>query len=134
MCFCTAVTEPHVHVEEPRVGNPSKAKSRQLGLGLRVTAKPEQIVDAVAAHYGLSRAELREANRSHERAEARQVAMYALARLDPNLRLEAIAALVGRRDHSTVIRGIRRIERTLAKDGDEAEAIRRLVTDLGVNL
>ena len=66
----------------------------------------EQIAEAL---YTDMRA-LRSRSRTQHVAEARQIAMYVLRRARPELSLVAIGSLLGRRDHTTVIYGIQRVE------------------------
>ncbi len=66
------------------------------------------ILAVVARHYGVGLDELRSPSRVADLAYARHVSMY-LLRTDLGLTLAAIAAMLGRKDHTTVIHGVARI-------------------------
>lgn len=66
-------------------------------------------------YLGVSLDELRSKRRQKGLVEARQVAMYLLHQ-NSQENLSNIGRLLGQRDHSTVIHGIRSIERTLPSD------------------
>ena len=73
------------------------------------------IKQAVAAHYGFSERDLEGPWQSARLVRARQVAIY-LAREITMQSLPQIARTFGNRDHSTVMRGIARIEAALSED------------------
>lgn len=81
----------------------------------RTLCSPEQVVALVAAHYGLTVAEITGRRRTAEIALARQVAMY-LLREEHGLTLPAVGAQVGGRDHTTVRHGVTRIAEQQAED------------------
>ena len=74
----------------------------------RTLCTPEQVIELVAAHYGLTAADITGRRRTAEIAHARQVAMY-LLREEHALTLPNIGILVGGRDHTTVRHGVGRI-------------------------
>lgn len=69
----------------------------------------DTIIDVVASHYELSVDQLRSSNRSNNIAYPRQVAMYLCKQLTP-ASLKEIAAKLGKKDHTTILHGIKRIE------------------------
>lgn len=73
------------------------------------------VLDAVAAYYGLWRAELGGRSRARRVSDPRQVAMYLLVRA--GYTYTAIGGLLGR-DHTTVIHGQRATARRLVYDKD----------------
>ena len=79
----------------------------------------------VARCYGLSVAELKSESRIQEIAWARQVAMYVL-RKRLELPFEAIGKLLGGRDHSTILYGVRRVHIEVQRNA----SIRQEVTAL----
>ncbi len=89
---------------------------------------PDKILKAVAGHFGLSLDELRSKRRQKALVEARQVAMY-LLHLDSQENLSNIGRLLGNRDHSTVIHGIRMIQQSLPTD-EELQKHIATITDL----
>jgi chromosomal replication initiator protein len=86
---------------------------------------PGRIIDAVCAHYQLSRAEIASVRRTARVAEPRQLAMY-LCRQHTDLPLNQIGAELGGRDHSTVVHALAAVERRLAKDITLRQAVSTL--------
>jgi len=78
-----------------------------------------QILDAVAAHFGLSKQDLVSKKRSRSVAFPRQVGMY-LARCLTKLSLDEIGKQFGGRDHTTVLYACEKMEKR--KDEDNALA------------
>ena len=76
---------------------------------------PQAILKAVPAYFGLAPGALASKTRARPIAEARHVAMY-LLREDAQLALKEIGHLLGGRDHSTVIHGLRKVAAALASD------------------
>jgi chromosomal replication initiator protein len=68
-----------------------------------------RVMDAVAADFGVSRMDLVGFRRASSVNLPRQAAML-LARRLTNHSLPAIGRAIGRRDHTTVLHGIRRME------------------------
>jgi len=79
----------------------------------RLTA--EQIVSAVVRHYRIDLDDLTGRGRRKEIVLPRQVAMY-LLREETEASLLEIGAELGNRDHTTVMHGIKQIERQMATD------------------
>jgi chromosomal replication initiator protein len=72
---------------------------------------PEQIIDAVADFYGLPPRHLAGQARDRHLVRARHVAMY-LLRTDGARPLTEIGKMLGKRDHTTVMHGTEKIERS----------------------
>ena len=72
----------------------------------------DSIIDVVASHYELSIDQICSANRSSNVAYPRQIAMYLCKQLTP-ASLKEIAAKLGKKDHSTILHGIKKIEEYL---------------------
>ncbi|MEX1249023.1 MAG: chromosomal replication initiator protein DnaA [Anaerolineales bacterium] len=87
--------------------------------------EPEQLAEAVGQAFGISRERLLSRDRSAEVALARQVAMY-LLREEAQLSLPRIGALLGGRDHTTVMHGCHKVGELLERD----ETLRRQVSGL----
>ncbi len=85
----------------------------------------EEIQQAVAGAFGISRAELVGSTRAAAPLRARQVAML-LTRESTDLSLPQIGRLYGGRDHSTVLNSLRRVEAALAEDGELAARVGKL--------
>ena len=73
---------------------------------------PKQIVDKVAKYYQLSTKEMCGKSRVANIKTARQVAMFIISK-ELNLSTNKIAAEVGVKDHTTVMHGIKKIEKDL---------------------
>lgn len=80
---------------------------------MRHTGK--SVAEFVADFYGLTMEDLCGEIRTRDIARPRQVAMFLMRELCPHLSLPAIGRLLGGRDHTTVLWGVRRIE-ALQKD------------------
>ena len=76
---------------------------------------PQLIVEVVAEHYQISMDQMTGKNRSNAMAKPRQIAMY-LCKQMTDYPLDAIGALLGGRDHSTIIHGANKIADEIAKD------------------
>ena len=70
------------------------------------------IVDIVCEHFNISLADIKSRKKSQEIAYPRQIAMY-LCKKHTDKSLKAIAAVLGKRDHSTIIHGYQKIENDL---------------------
>jgi chromosomal replication initiator protein len=76
---------------------------------------PQAVLDAVAHYFDLTPETLPGKSRAKEIAEARHIAMY-LLREDAHQRVTDVARLLGGRDHSTIIYGLRKIDQALTLD------------------
>jgi len=85
-----------------------------------VDLSPEQIVAAVASHYGLSEKELVGRSRRRTISRPRQLAMF-LIREELGTSLPQIGELLGGRDHTTIMHGCEKIGTEIETD----EALRR---------
>ncbi len=81
----------------------------------RATLTTTEVLEAVAAHYGMPEKDLLGRLRKREIVLPRQVAMY-LMRETTAGSLVDIGNALGGRDHTTVLHGIEKIERELATD------------------
>ena len=75
-------------------------------------ATPRQIVEKVAKYYQLTTKEMCSKSRVSHIKTARQVAMFILSK-ELSLSTNKIAAEVGVKDHTTVMHGIKKIEKDL---------------------
>ncbi len=78
---------------------------------------PQLVIEIVAEHFNISTAQMISKNRSSEIARPRQIAMYLCKNMTP-APLETIGALLGGRDHSTIIHGIKKITEEYEKNED----------------
>ena len=83
----------------------------------------EDVFKAVAAHYGLKVADLKSARKSRDISRPRQVAMF-LARRLTSLSFPDIGKALGGKDHSTVVKGVQRVESLMAQDPELTDTVR----------
>jgi chromosomal replication initiator protein len=88
-----------------------------------------QVQEAVAARLDLSIDVLLSPTRTARVSRARQLAMY-LTRELTDLSLPAIAEAFNRRDHTTVMHAIRRVERTALEDASVSRTLEELTSEL----
>jgi chromosomal replication initiator protein len=88
-----------------------------------------QVQEAVAARLELSVDDLLSPSRTAPIARARQLAMY-LTRELTDLSLPAIAGAFNRRDHTTVLHAIRRVERSALEDATVSRTLEELTSQL----
>ena len=81
---------------------------------------PQLIIEVVSEHFQISLDQMISKNRSNE--IARQIAMY-LCKTMTDIPLDSIGSLLGGRDHSTIIHGIKKI----ADEYDSNEQTRNLI-------
>ncbi|GFO83700.1 chromosomal replication initiator protein DnaA [Anaerostipes butyraticus] len=78
---------------------------------------PELILKTVAEHYNIQTSDIISKKRSHDIAYPRQICMYLCKKLT-DTSLVKIGEVIGKRDHSTVIHGVEKIEKDLKKDSN----------------
>jgi chromosomal replication initiator protein len=91
---------------------------------------PAAVQRAVAERLGVSVDALLSPGRAAPLARARQIAMY-LTRELTDLSLPAIAGAFNRRDHTTVMHAIRKVERRALEDAALSRTLEQLRADLG---
>lgn len=87
----------------------------------------DEIARAVAAHHGMTRADLISQCRSVSIVRARQIAMYLAKALTPHS-LPEIGRRFGNRDHTTVLHALRRIESLMAADAEFKARVDRIAS------
>ncbi|HEY1238801.1 MAG TPA: chromosomal replication initiator protein DnaA [Solirubrobacterales bacterium] len=88
-----------------------------------------QVQEAVAARLDLSVDDLLSPRRTAHLARARQLAMY-LTRELTDLSLPAIARAFNRRDHTTVLHAIKRVQRSALEDASLSRTLEELTSEL----
>lgn len=83
---------------------------------------PQLIIDTVAEHFGISPADISSNKRNSEIVVPRQIVMY-LCRNLIDIPLKSIGSYIGKRDHSTVIHGIKKIEEEI----DNSDTMRNTI-------
>lgn len=69
---------------------------------------PQLIIEVVSEHFQISLDQMISKNRSNAIARPRQIAMY-LCKTMTDIPLDSIGALLGGRDHSTIIHGVQKV-------------------------
>ncbi len=100
--------------------------------GRQVNISPMQVVETVAAYYGITVKEMISAARNKELVVPRQVAMY-LLRQETDASLPEIGSLLGGRDHTTVLHGVERVKERLDTDDQLRRDLMHLRERLYVN-
>jgi chromosomal replication initiator protein len=75
----------------------------------------DEVINAVLSQFAVGRRDLTGRSRTKDIVLPRQIAMY-LLRAETDASLLEIGSELGGRDHTTVLHGIRQIERSLASD------------------
>jgi len=75
---------------------------------------PHKIIDTVAGHYDIKASQLLGKSRKKQVVEPRQVLMFIL-RQELGLPFEEIGALIGGRDHTTIMYGVEKVQDLLPK-------------------
>ncbi len=89
------------------------------------TATPSDYINTVCRHLGISYADIVGPKRNHELTYGRHLAMY-LLRKEAALSFAAIAHLLGKKDHSTVVHACSQITKELAQSPElraDADAV-----------
>ena len=93
----------------------------------------QQVLEAVAAHYGMPVNSLTGTLRTREVSRARQVSMYIL-REEFHFALKSIASTLGRSNHTTVIHGVSKIKSQLDTDSSLQQDVSGILGSLGLQL
>lgn len=93
----------------------------------RLTTK--QIVDKTAKHFNVTPEEIFSSRREKTISQPRQIAMY-LLRNELHLSFPAIAKAVGRKDHTTAIHSVSKIEDDIMKNTSMRHAVQELKEQL----
>ena len=86
----------------------------------------ELIIDMVSEHYDISQADIVSSKKSKNIAYPRQICMY-LCRNLTEYSLEDIGKAIGKRDHTTILYGIQKIEKDLKEDRSLQNTIEVLI-------
>lgn len=91
-----------------------------------VVKRPRRALDValyITEANGLTFADLCGDSRLRRIARPRQIAMYAIRELCPHMSLPAIARMLGGRDHTTVLHGVRKITALIETNPEIADAV-----------
>jgi chromosomal replication initiation ATPase DnaA len=101
----------HAPLHMRKLSGPAAATPASVGARGAVAA----IIGAVSAHHGIAVDDIVARGRAATIVEARQIAIY-LARQLTTRSLAEIARCFGRRDHTTILHAVRKIERRRQRD------------------
>lgn len=88
---------------------------------MRILAR--DVATFVAAKHGLTFDGLTSPRKVRHIVRPRQIAMYTIRRLCPHMSYPAIGRLLGKKDHTTVIHGIRKVASLMTFDNEVACAV-----------
>lgn len=83
---------------------------------MRVAAR--EVIAATVMHFGLPKEAMTNSARYRSVARPRQIAMYLIREMCPHMSYPGIGRLMGGRDHTTVLHGVRKITELLKSDPD----------------
>jgi chromosomal replication initiator protein len=97
----------------------------------KVVAKvtPADVIKTVCSYYNVKQAHIKSSTRASSVALPRQVIMY-LLRNELKLKLEEVAYLLKRKDHTTIMHGVEKVTRSMMKDPVFKQDIDRIVQSL----
>ncbi len=84
---------------------------------------PQRIIEVVSDHFNISVDQMISKTRSNDISKPRQIAMYLCKNMIPDLSLETIGSLLGGRDHSTVVHGIKKVSDEVEKNENASTSI-----------
>ncbi len=90
---------------------------------------PRTIIDRVCSFYKIKKEDIKSESRKKNISEPRQICMFLLKK-HTKLNLNEIAALLNKKDHTTVMHGISKIEETLKTDADLQDQISEIKTQI----
>jgi chromosomal replication initiator protein len=122
----SSLTASEVTADSIAAALPGEELSEAPSPGIGATA----VQEAVADRLGVSIDALLSPSRAAPIARARQISMY-LTRELTDLSLPAIAEAFNRRDHTTVLHAIRKVERRALEDAALARTLEQLRGELG---
>lgn len=93
---------------------------------------PQLIMDVVCEHFHIEPDQIISKSRSSEIAKPRQIAMY-LCKNMTDASLESIGSILGGRDHSTIIHGIKKIEDEVSENETTANLIHTIKKKINPN-
>ena len=92
---------------------------------------PENIIKEVCRYFRVEEDQIRGPSRSREILNARQIAMYLIRRMT-SLSLDETGKLF-KRDHTTALNGITKIENRMKGDNNFAETVKAIITNINAS-
>lgn len=96
---------------------------------MRRKITPGDVIKTVCSYYDIKQSQIKGKTRLSSIAHARQVTMY-LLREEYKLKLEEVAIILKRKDHTTIIHGVEKISRMVMKDPQVKEDVDRITSTL----
>lgn len=119
--------------EELTVGLAEKVLKDSISPNETRQITPDLIIKLVAEHFNITPADIISQKRNKELVYPRQIVMY-LCRHMIDIPLAQIGAFLGKRDHSTVISGVKKIEKSLDTNESVKNTIEVLQKKINPNL
>lgn len=114
-------------------GSPLTFEIAELALGEQTNKKKrvevKDILQKTADYFNISYDEITGTRRSKEIVLPRQIAMYFM-RTELHLSFPIIAARLGGRDHTTIMHGVKKLEKIIPSDNDLASDIKKLKAEI----
>ncbi|MCY3578938.1 MAG: chromosomal replication initiator protein DnaA [bacterium] len=127
----TRVTAGAALTEQPITLELARSELRDLiPSPANVPPTGQEVLEVTAITFGYSPVDLQGRRRTQPLATHRQIAMYMCRELT-RLSLPKIGKLFGGRDHTTILHGIKRIERLIHSDPDIARQVSQVSDKLG---
>lgn len=92
---------------------------------------PEKILEAVCTYYNANNKDLVSPNRRKEIVGPRQIAMYLLRQLTETPLIQ-VGILLGGRDHTTILHGVKKIENEVRQNGKVKQDVINIRQSLGL--
>lgn len=92
---------------------------------------PAKILEAVCTYYNVDNKDLASPNRRKEIVGPRQITMYLLRQLTPTPLIQ-VGALLGGRDHTTILHGVEKIENEVRQNGKVRQDVINIRQSLGL--
>ena len=93
---------------------------------------PQLIIEVVSEHFGITIDQIMSKSRSSDVAKPRQIAMYLCKNMTDHP-LDSIGQLLGGRDHSTVIHGIKKVTDEISSDQNFAKTVETIRKKINPN-
>ncbi|HQY88392.1 MAG TPA: chromosomal replication initiator protein DnaA [Tepidisphaeraceae bacterium] len=106
-----------LEIAKQALGEAEQSKERHITI--------QQIIDVVTKYYNIKLSDLQSKKRNQSIAFPRQICMF-LSRRHTRYSLEEIGGYFGGRDHTTVLHGVRQIDRSMKVDRDVAQQVNHL--------
>ena len=127
VAYCSITNQPLNAKTVAPILNISNTSNLSTG---SVQVHPERVLESVARVFAVEVGDLRGNSRKRIVSRARQTAMY-LLRQHTSLSLGGIGRCFGRKDHSTVLYGIRRIGKVLDTDSELDQQVAKICNLMG---